>query len=105
MSKLMNVLCKFRDDVKNNAKDPDAAKILFKLSDELRDDVLPHLGIQIEDKGNAASIWKFDDPAKLLKKRAEAIAEKEKKEEEKRLRKELDLKKKSTPAKDWFKVF
>lgn len=50
MSQLMNVLCKFRDDVKNNAKDENAAKILFKLSDELRDDILPHLGIQIEDK-------------------------------------------------------
>ena len=29
----MNVFCKYRDDVKNMAKDPDAAKKLFILSD------------------------------------------------------------------------
>ena len=41
----MDVLCQFRDSVKNNAKAEDAAKILFKLSDEVRDDILPKLGI------------------------------------------------------------
>ena len=63
------------------------------------------MGIQIEDKGKEASIWKSDDPKKLLKKRDEALAAKAKVEEEKRARKELDLKKKSTPGKDWFKTF
>ena len=40
---LMNALLKFRDDVKVNAND--GGKSLFKLCDELRDDVLPYLGI------------------------------------------------------------
>lgn len=63
LTKLMNAFCEYRDAVKNNAKDPDAAKIMFKLSDQVRDDVLPELGIQIEDKGKGQpSLWKFDDP-------------------------------------------
>jgi hypothetical protein len=63
LTKLMNAFCEYRDAVKNNAKDPDAAKIMFKLSDQVRDDVLPELGIQIEDKGKGQpSVWKFDDP-------------------------------------------
>mmetsp|Transcript_9788 Transcript_9788/g.16481 ORF Transcript_9788/g.16481 Transcript_9788/m.16481 type:complete len:152 (+) Transcript_9788:1476-1931(+) len=100
----MNVLSSYRDKVKGNAGgDP---KELFKISDELRDDILPYLGIRLEDKGKGQdSIWKFEDKEKLIKEREQKIAEKEKKEEEKRLRKELDLKKKSTPGKEWFRVF
>ena len=45
---LMEALIKFRDDIKNPANQD--AKSLFKLSDELRDDVLPFLGIRLEDK-------------------------------------------------------
>lgn len=40
---LMNALAKFRDQVKHNAND--GGKTLFQLCDELRDDVLPYLGI------------------------------------------------------------
>ena len=36
----MDAFCAYRDAVKNNAKAEDAAKILFRISDELRDDVL-----------------------------------------------------------------
>jgi cysteinyl-tRNA synthetase len=79
----MDVFCQFRDAVKNNAKAEDAAKILFKLSDEIRDDVLPKLGIQIEDKGVEASVWKMDDPAKLMERRNKVHEEKKKKELEK----------------------
>lgn len=100
---LMNVLSQYRDKVKNKAgSEP---KELFKISDELRDDILPFLGIRLEDKGkDQDSIWKFEDKEKLIKERENKIAEKERKEEEKRLRKELELKKKSTPGKEWFKV-
>jgi hypothetical protein len=41
----------------------------------------------------------------LIKERENKIEEKGKKEEEKRLRKELEIKKKSTPANEWFKTF
>ena len=45
----MNALVQYRDSVKNNAKEGHQA--IFKISDELRDDVMPYLGIKIEDKG------------------------------------------------------
>jgi len=87
------------------AKMENAARELFRISDELRDDILPFIGIRLEDKGEGnESIVKFDDPERLIKKRQQAIEEKLKKEEEKRLRKEMELKKKSTPPKDWFRV-
>lgn len=105
LQQIMDAFCAFRDAVKNNAKAEDAAKILFRISDELRDDVLPQFGVQIEDKGKDASIWKFDDPAKLMKRRADALAEKQKKADEAAAKKALDEKKKSTPGKDWFRTF
>jgi cysteinyl-tRNA synthetase len=100
---LMNVLLKFRDDVKKNAGT--GGKELLQLSDELRDDILPHLGIRLEDKGkDAASIWKYEDKETLLKERAAKLADKAAKEQAKRERAELELKKKSTPGKDWFRT-
>lgn len=109
---LMNALAKFRDDIKNPANNSDQ-KTMFKLCDELRDDILPFLGIRLEDKGkDAPSIWKYEEPGKLIKERevkiaekAKKDAEKAKKEAEKKAKAELDLKKKSTSGKEWFKTF
>ena len=98
----MNVLSKFRDQVKAGGD----AKELFRLCDELRDDILPHLGVRLEDRAKGQeAIWKYEDKEILLKERDAKIKEKEKKEEEKRRRKEEEVKKKSTPASEWFKVF
>lgn len=71
----------------------------------MRDDVLTNLGIRLEDRGKGQdSIWKYEDKEVLLREKYAKIQEKLKKEEEKRQRAELDLKKKSTSPKDWFKV-
>ena len=51
LTELMNALTKYRDQVKNLAGTENAAKDLFRISDELRDDILPFLGIRLEDKG------------------------------------------------------
>lgn len=100
---LMNVLLQFRDEVKKNAGKE--GKELLKLSDQLRDDILPALGIRLEDKGkDAPSIWKYEDKEVLLKERAAKLAEKEEKERAKKERAELELKKKSTSGKDWFRT-
>ena len=99
---IVEALIKFRDDVKDPANQD--SKALFKLSDSLRDDVLPFLGIRLEDKKDAATIWKYEKPEILIAEREKKHAEKAKKEAEKAAKKELDLKKKSTSGKDWFKV-
>ena len=92
---LMNVLVKFRDQVKLSAAE--GPKALFQLCDDLRDDVLPYLGIQLEDKGkDEPSIWKLEDKQTLIASRDAKIAAKKKKEEEKEAKRELELKKKST---------
>lgn len=39
----------------------------MKLADALRDDILPELGIRLEDKGKGQqSIWKYEDKEVLL---------------------------------------
>jgi cysteinyl-tRNA synthetase len=101
---LMNALSKFRDQVKSTADH--GPKELFRLCDELRDDVLPHLGVRLEDRAKGQeAIWKYEDKEVLLRERAEKIKEKEKKEEEKLKRKLDEIRKKSTPPNDWFKTF
>ena len=103
----MNVLTKFRGEVVNQAA---GNKDIFKLTDDLRDSVLPVLGLLIEDKGKGQeSIWKYQDPQELLKemqaKREAKEAEKAKKEQAKKEREALQLKQNSTPGKDYFRVF
>lgn len=98
----MNVLSKFRDDIKANAAtDP---KTIFGVCDKLRDEVLPNLGIRLEDKGKGQpAVWKKEDPAALkadiLKKEEEKLL----KAEEKKKKAADELKKKMTPASEYFK--
>ena len=47
----MNILTEFRDNVKN--PDNQTKERLLQLTDELRDELLPQLGIGIEDRGGA----------------------------------------------------
>jgi cysteinyl-tRNA synthetase len=62
-------------------KDP---KAVLMAADVLRDDILPDLGVRMEDKGSGAdlvTIWKLDDPEVLKLEKAQrqnAKAEKEK---------------------------
>lgn len=94
---IVNELVKYRTEVISMAKGD--GNDLFALSDKLRDEVLPRLGIRIEDRGvgNAAK-WKYEPNVdKLLKEIAEAKgnqdAAKAKKEEQKKAAAELLRKK------------
>ncbi len=79
---------------------------MFQLSDEIRDDVLPFMGIKLEDrKQDQPSIWKFADKNELLAERQAKLDKIREAEEAKRVKKELELKKKSTSGAEWFKVF
>jgi len=78
----------FRDKVRKSAQDKDPIGVL-KSCDEVRDDILPYLGVRLEDKGAGENaLWKFDDKDKLIEEREKKIAEKTKKEEEKKKREE-----------------
>lgn len=70
----MNALRDYRDEIKKNAKDP---KAMFEISDNLRDDILPQLGIRLDDKGqDKQAIWVLEDVEVLLKERQKKIDDK-----------------------------
>lgn len=71
----MNLISKFRDQIKEKAGE--GPKELFRLCDELRDDLLPHLGIRLEDRAKGQeAIWKYEDKEVLLKEREAKILDK-----------------------------
>ncbi|CAJ0587015.1 unnamed protein product, partial [Mesorhabditis spiculigera] len=74
----LDAMAKFREDVRTIAREHKVAGIL-KLCDELRDDVLPNLGVRLEDRNNQTTI-KLVDREVLMKEREEQ----EKVEREKR---------------------
>lgn len=85
----LTALSQFRDAVRENARDLKATEIL-KLCDQLRDEVLPNLGVRLEDReGAAASAIKLVDRETLVREReakraieADKAAEKELKKAE-----------------------
>jgi cysteinyl-tRNA synthetase len=82
LTPLLDVLTKFRETVRLAAISGDT-KAVLGAADTLRDNILPDLGVRMEDKGSGAdvvTIWKLDDPEVLLQERKlkeEAKAEKE----------------------------
>lgn len=95
----MKALIAYRVAVKSAADQ----KELMKISDELRDEILPKIGIRLEDRGDG-SVWGVDTPENLEIEKQKKIDAKLKKEEEKRKKAEEALKKKSTPGKELFRV-
>ena len=54
------------------------SKAIMAIADRLRDDVLPDIGVRMEDKGSGSStstIWKLEDPETLRKERDQKAAE------------------------------
>lgn len=101
---VMNALSNFRDQIKRRANE--GPKVMFQLSDDIRDDVLPYMGIKLEDrKQEQPSIWKFADKDSLLAERQAKLDRVRLAEEAKRVKKEIELKKKSTTGAEWFIVF
>lgn len=79
----LDTLRDFRFDVRAamRDKDVDHKAVVLQACDRVRDEVLPKLGVRLEDISNpASSRWKLDDPVVLMKeiedkKRAQAEAE------------------------------
>jgi len=88
LTPFLDVLTKFREMVRAAAISGDT-KAVLSAADALRDDILPDLGVRMEDKGSGTdvvSIWKLCDPEELRKERAlkeEAKQEKERLKQEK----------------------
>ena len=100
----LDVMTKFRESVRVAAISGDT-KAVLAAADDLRDLVLPDLGVRMEDQGSGLDVvtkWKLDDPEAMRKERAlkeEAKAEKvRQKEEAARKQKEKDEKAKLPPA-------
>lgn len=63
----LTAMAQFRNAVREQARELKASEIL-RLCDELRDDVLPQLGVRLEDReGSATSALKLVDRAVLLR--------------------------------------
>jgi len=82
----LNSLADFRDNVRKAAREIKATPILTEC-DRLRDDVLPNLGVRLEDKEQEATVIKLVDREELLKEREEKKAVEEKKRLEKEAKK------------------
>ncbi len=101
----IEALTQFRGKVKDECAGEKDFKKLLKICDELRDEILPNLGVKIEDKGkDKNSIWKFYDREQFLKekqKQKELQENLKKQKEEEKAQRELKLK---TPAKEYFRM-
>ena len=82
----LSSLADFRDNVRKSARALKATEILTEC-DRLRDDVLPNLGVRLEDKENEATVIKLVDREQLMKERDEKKAMEEKRRLEKEAKK------------------
>ncbi|XP_055470665.1 cysteine--tRNA ligase, cytoplasmic isoform X2 [Psammomys obesus] len=85
----LQVLSEFREGVRKVAREKKVLEVL-QLSDALRDDILPELGVRFEDHEGLPTVVKLVDRDTLLKEKEE----KKRAEEEKRRKKEEAARKK-----------
>lgn len=88
LAPILDAFVDFRHQVRSATIAKDMSAIM-QLADALRDDILPDLGIRLEDKGTGSnggisSTWKMEDPEVLKKEKALKEAAKELKELQKR---------------------
>jgi cysteinyl-tRNA synthetase len=73
---------------------------LLQECDRLRDEVMPPLGVRMEDSEGAKGVWKLEDPGELLKEMERKAEEEERKRAEKeQMRAEREAKQKEEEAK------
>lgn len=107
LSPYLDVLTKFREAVRVAAISGDT-KAVLAAADDLRDLVLPEVGVRMEDQGSGVNVttkWKLDDPAAMRMERAlkeEARAEKERQKAETARRQKEKEEKAKIPPKDMF---
>ena len=92
LNPVLDALIDFRSSVRDKARATDVFGVLQEC-DAFRDDVLPPLGIRLEDKTGGKSVWKRADPAELMKEREQQELEKQRKADEKKAATEEKAKK------------
>ncbi|XP_055341904.1 cysteine--tRNA ligase, cytoplasmic-like isoform X2 [Paramacrobiotus metropolitanus] len=89
----VRALADFRDEIRQEARGLEKAGKILQLCDKVRDDILPNLGVRLEDRegDNQPSAIKLVDRETLLReKEAKVKVEQEKKAEKERKRLELE---------------
>ncbi|CAN8064943.1 unnamed protein product [Agarophyton chilense] len=102
LSPILDAFCEFRDKIRLTARGDmsEAISNILSLCDTVRDEVLPPLGVRLEDRGvEQSSVWKLENAASLVmeiqrKKEAEQKRREEKSRQkaarEAKLREELE---------------
>ncbi|XP_022083673.1 cysteine--tRNA ligase, cytoplasmic-like [Acanthaster planci] len=87
----LQVLSEFREKVRQTARQQKAVDIL-KLCDALRDDILPDLGVRLEDRDEGAAVVKLVDRETIMRERqlAKQQAEEKQRKKEEAKRKEQE---------------
>ena len=103
LTPFINVITEFRGEIKDTCIIDKEVKKVLTICDKLRDDVLPNLGVRIEDKGKGEkSVWKFFDKEEYLKEKEKEKELKENKKKQKEAEaKERELKL-SLTAKEYY---
>ncbi|KAG8196835.1 hypothetical protein JTE90_027548 [Oedothorax gibbosus] len=106
----LRTMADFRENIRQEAKEIKATQVL-KLCDELRDDILPVLGVRLEDQEGLKAAIKLVDPAELAREKeikqrmeAEKRLEKERKKQEQEALKEAREAAKRMPPSEMFKA-
>lgn len=108
----LDALTSFRDEIRRLAKGEELSPgAILGLCDQLRDVVLPTIGVKLDDKPDGNALWKLYAPGELEKERQREEEEKERKllakqklaEEKKRKEEEKEQKAKVAPQ-EMFKI-
>merc|ERR1719273_2408780 len=90
----LDALASFRDNVRIKARALDGkGGLILKECDNLRDEILPQLGVRLEDKEDEPTVIKLVGKAELLKEREEKRLAEEKKKLEKEKKKAAEMEK------------
>ncbi|KAK2720875.1 hypothetical protein QYM36_004679 [Artemia franciscana] len=82
----LKAFAQFREEVRKSAKEIGNHDLL-NVCDKVRDEILPELGVRLEDKESGKFIIKIESPETLIKERDVKRAEEEKKRQEKERKK------------------
>ena len=87
MAPVLDLVVKFRDEIRALARSGADAKALMQACDRVRDVGLPELGVKLDDREGGA-LWKLSTPEELRREAQREAEAKAKKEEQKRREKE-----------------